>query len=247
MVLISARRGCMPVQTLAIPRANLEKTGTRQKHPPRGHSSIGRAAASHAADTGSIPVDSTRAFTRTPKIYRDVRLDLSTSPSMVCLGPCGKDKPDQAFELRPSGRRRNTCLSCRSKAYANANLEERRAYFRQYNNQYRRDNPHVSIYRDSRRSDREAGLGDNDLDPIFVEEAIRSGCSYCGEVSLRMTLDRIDNDRSHTKTNVNPSCIRCNLLRGSMPYVAWLHLVPAVREARELGLFDEWRSRRFTR
>jgi hypothetical protein len=32
-----------------------------------------------------------------------------------------------------------------------------------------------------------------------------------------------------------------------MPYLAWVHLIPAVREARELGLFGVWRSKPFNK
>lgn len=58
-----------------------------------------------------------------------------------------------------------------------------------------------------------------------------------------MTLDRIDNTRAHLKDNVVPSCIRCNYIRGSMPYEAWMNIVPSIRQTKELGLFGTWRSR----
>lgn len=55
-----------------------------------------------------------------------------------------------------------------------------------------------------------------------------------------MTVDRIDNNLAHTKSNVKPACVRCNHIRGSMPYQAWIYLVPIVRQAYELGLFGDW-------
>jgi hypothetical protein len=99
---------------------------------------------------------------------------------------------------------------------------------------------------DTRRSDKRRGLY-NDLTPDFVEARIAGGCRYCGEKSLQMTLDRIDNGLGHLKDNVQAACIRCNLLRGHMPYDAWLALVPAVRATRIKGLFGDWTGQIHTR
>jgi hypothetical protein len=38
-------------------------------------------------------------------------------------------------------------------------------------------------------------------------------------------------------------CIRCNYIRGSMPFAAWTLLVPAIRQAVEQGLFGTWRTK----
>lgn len=159
----------------------------------------------------------------------------------LCKGPCAQTKPDEAFELKSNGYRRRTCIPCRNKASFGGNTESRLAYGRAF----RQKNPHRTIVIDSRSSDRKAGLEGHDLDHEYVALLVKDGCRYCGDTSLRMTLDRIDNNTAHTKANVVPCCIRCNYLRGSMPYAAWLHLVPAVREARGLGLFGDWRSRPF--
>ena len=85
------------------------------------------------------------------------------------------------------------------------------------------------------------------MDEPFVLAALKEGCRYCGETVLRISLDRIDNSQPHNKANVVPCCLRCNYLRGSMPYPAWLHIVPSVRGARLLGLFGDWRSQPFNR
>ena len=98
------------------------------------------------------------------------------------------------------------------------------------------------ICEDSKR-DKKKGR-QNDLSVDFVEGLIASGCAYCGDTHLQMTLDRIDNALGHLRTNVVPSCIRCNLLRSDMPYEAWYFLLPAVRAARERGLFGDWIGRR---
>lgn len=95
------------------------------------------------------------------------------------------------------------------------------------------------IYDDSRKSDKLAGRG-NDLTKEDIVRLVADGCRYCGETSLRMTLDRQDNAIGHFLSNVVPSCVRCNLTRGNMPYKAWLIVAKAMREARESGAFEGW-------
>ena len=93
------------------------------------------------------------------------------------------------------------------------------------------------IYVDSRSSDRKFGRA-NDLTRDFIREQLAVGeCSYCVERNLRMTLDRIDNDLGHLQTSVVIACIRCNYARRDMPYQAWLVVAPAMRAARQTGLF----------
>jgi hypothetical protein len=55
-----------------------------------------------------------------------------------------------------------------------------------------------------------------------------------------MTVDRVDNDLGHLQSNVVPACVRCNHVRGQMPYEAWLMVAPGMRAAREAGLFGGW-------
>ena len=95
------------------------------------------------------------------------------------------------------------------------------------------------ILKDSRRSDRRSNRYHN-LTLDHIESLINQRCSYCGELDLKMTLDRKDNAIGHTIDNVVPSCVRCNYIRRDMPYEAWLVVAHAIREARELGLFGAW-------
>jgi hypothetical protein len=96
-------------------------------------------------------------------------------------------------------------------------------------------------------SDRKRRFDVNDLDLSFIEQLVRGGCAYCGTTVLRISLDRIDNSKPHNKNNVVACCFRCNYIRNSMPYEAWLHLVPIVRSAYEKGLFGDWRAKPFNK
>jgi hypothetical protein len=97
------------------------------------------------------------------------------------------------------------------------------------------------IVEDARRSDRKLGRI-SDLDVAFVKTLISGACVYCGVPPSQaiMTLDRIDNSIGHLKNNVVASCMDCNLVRGNLPYKAWLLLANAMREARNLGLLHGW-------
>jgi hypothetical protein len=95
------------------------------------------------------------------------------------------------------------------------------------------------IVKDARTTDARRGRS-NDLTLDWVQEVISKGCNYCGETKLQMTLDRIDNDKAHTRDNVVPACVRCNFIRKTMPYSAWLLLVNGVKKAKETGAFGDW-------
>lgn len=96
------------------------------------------------------------------------------------------------------------------------------------------------ICEDAKKSDRKKERVGYDLTSTYVNKAIKNGCDYCGEKNIQITMDRINNDIAHTMKNCRPACIRCNLLRGSMPYKAWIILAPKIREIRESGLFGDW-------
>jgi hypothetical protein len=130
--------------------------------------------------------------------------------------------------------RRNTCMTCHGSCRTNHKQK-----VNAYQKKYRASNPAWAILRDSKQSDKRKNLS-NDLDLEYVKLSISKPCAYCGETTLRMTLDRIDNSIGHLKSNVIQACIRCNYTRGNMPYKAWLYLVGGMRQARESGEFGTW-------
>jgi hypothetical protein len=160
---------------------------------------------------------------------------------------CGKGKPLRSFtEVRP-GCRRRTCIQCRKGRDQSQNpnrlkIEGARAWSARKERRRLGVDLEKFIYEDSRRSDKKKGF-QNDLTLEFIKREISKGCSYCGEVDLRMSLDRIDNSIGHLQSNVQPACIRCNYARRSMPYAAWVCLIHGLREAREKGLFGNWTGR----
>lgn len=173
--------------------------------------------------------------------YRGVTMD-----TKVCR-MCRLPKPLRSFVFVRPGTRRSTCIQCRKSTDSQNNFERvRRESVKAYERTKERRRAGEDVARwilvDSRRSDRKKGL-QNDLTREWIEQVIASGCCYCGETTLRMTLDRKDNMSGHVRDNLVPACIRCNYARGSMPYAAWLCLVPGVRKARADGLFESWTGR----
>lgn len=145
---------------------------------------------------------------------------------------------------------RHRCLACKRKRYhetkyANAGaLQEYRRKDAERRKKARAAGTDATkfIYWDSRKTDRKHGRK-NDLTKEYIATQIAKGCSYCGEKSLRMTLDRIDNTLGHTQTNTVPACIRCNYVRGNMPYEAWKVVARAMKRAVEKELFGDWTGR----
>ena len=157
----------------------------------------------------------------------------------VCRS-CKRERPFKRFsKFTKNGKeyRRHICHACKQR------IERRdpkvRARYNVAQSRQRENNPVRFIWTDSRKTDRKKGR-ENDLTKEFIEEQISKGCSYCGETELRMTMDRIDNNLGHMQDNVVPACIRCNYIRGTVPYEAWLCLKPGLRRARKQGLFGDW-------
>lgn len=167
---------------------------------------------------------------------------------------CEATKPETDFYKNGKGRK-SYCKSCDNKARSKRPTSQlspeaygrKQEWFRKNAAKQKRErkagiNTAKYIYWDSRRDDRRKGF-ENDLTKPFIQEQIEKGCSYCGEQNLRMTLDRIDNSRGHTKNNVVPACLRCNYVRGNMPYEAWVVVARGMKQATEQGLFGNWTGR----
>ena len=177
---------------------------------------------------------------------------MNTEPTKLCR-ICGKEKPLLEMDTTTKNGKdyyRSRCRACcneRRKRWKDRNPQkytEGQKVLMEERKRQRASNEEQDkyIYWDSRAFDRKAGF-DNDLDRGFIRGLIQHGCRYCGETSLRMTLDRVDNSQGHTRDNVVPCCIRCNYLRGDMPYKAWEIIVKAVRKAVGEGAFGDWTGR----
>lgn len=168
---------------------------------------------------------------------------------MKVCNKCKIEKDDSGFGTRDvNGKKylRTQCRDCESKKRAARNYSEDAVKRASLKHLAKRRKSRASgleddkwIVIDARGSDRKKGR-ENDLDREFVRELIKDGCSYCGETEIRMTVDRVDNERGHLKDNVVPACMRCNYVRGAMPHKAWLFLINGMREAREKGFFGQW-------
>ena len=170
----------------------------------------------------------------------------------ICRG-CNLPKNEEDLvPLLRDGKKyfRSWCLTCdaeKSAKWRHSHLEQSRDYARKKAekkraSRLRGDETPKWILCDSRDSDKKKGL-ENDLTKEFIQAEISNGCFYCGETSLRMTLDRKDNAKGHTKDNVVPACIRCNYTRKDMPFEAWIVLSDGMRQARIKGLFGSWTGR----
>lgn len=167
---------------------------------------------------------------------------------------CGGTKPleEMALLRKPGGQvyHRSWCKMCdgertqkwRIRAPQRARLSLERANSKKRTERKEGFLAFKYIYQDSRAADCKHGRL-NDLTYDFVRETIEKGCCYCGETEIRMTLDRIDNNKGHTQDNVVPACIRCNYTRKNMPYEAWLVVAKGMQEAKERQLFGTWTGR----
>jgi hypothetical protein len=186
--------------------------------------------------------------------------DYTFSMNKVCI-VCGDlkmeiDFPIHHYDEGGNAIRRNQCNVCRMKVTCGAFMKRRQdntptkdgVLTRDLDNarkRARRQNPIKRsrfILEDSRKSDKKKGR-ENNLTKEFIEELISNGCSYCGENKIMICLDRIDNSMGHIKDNVVAACVRCNYIRNSMPYEAWLHIVPLIKDAHIKGLFNNWKTR----
>ena len=168
---------------------------------------------------------------------------------------CEESDPDKLRKIRNSGGKKgavylaNICNSCTSKRSAKWAAENPEKIQKNFQTRYAKlrelrksNDPKIIakfIYEDCKAFDRKKGFTFA-LTKECILELILKGCSYCGDTTLRPTLDRIDNSLGHTEENVVPACIRCNFTRRDMPYKAWLNFAPTMRKNRIEGLFGDW-------
>ena len=69
-------------------------------------------------------------------------------------------------------------------------------------------------YRNYVRRAREKGMVIEFDEAEFRTLVWGSVCTYCGDVELMMTLDRIDNSKGYTFDNITPACFFCNTSKG---------------------------------
>jgi hypothetical protein len=155
---------------------------------------------------------------------------------MICY-VCSEDKKITEFE---SGRKQ--CKKCKNinsykkkKENGYYELIKNRQKIRRQDIKYRC----LIILKDSKSYDSTNFL-ENDLTVEFIEKIIDNGCSYCGTNKMKIGLDRIDNNIGHLMSNVVSACTRCNFIRGTMPYKAWIVLVPSIKYAYDNNLFGNW-------
>jgi hypothetical protein len=176
----------------------------------------------------------------------------STARACSC---CDQEKTTDEFYTRTSNGKQylesycKTCSKIKSRERRNRNItpekrEHRNKRVRKWYSDFRKspENRPRCVLRDSKQYDKRNGYH-NDLDLPFIENELAKGCFYCEETEIQITLDRIDNNKGHSKDNVTPSCIRCNLIRRNMPYDAWVVVAEAIKIARMNGLFGMWTGR----
>jgi len=81
-----------------------------------------------------------------------------------------------------------------------------RKHYPEYYKRYK----HLTIKSVYKIADKEKGR-ENDLTDLFIKNALKSPCFYCGYPSTG--LDRIDNNIGHTINNCVPCCLECNHAR----------------------------------
>lgn len=64
-----------------------------------------------------------------------------------------------------------------------------------------------------RKMDRARGLSCDLNREFLVNEIFNKPCVYCGDTSLKLGCDRLDNRVGHTISNVVPCCVICNRTR----------------------------------
>lgn len=190
-------------------------------------------------------------YHRNAEHYKQMSTEYRESHKTKVCATCGIEKLAEEFKTKLHKGKRYLRYECRKCHNRRTSVKQQQApgYPERINGKRRvsRLDPEQRskwILTDAKMSDKRRGLK-CDLDRDFIEQLISKGCMYCGSDVGMMTLDRVDNSIGHVRTNVNPSCFRCNHLRRDMPYQAWLIVAKGMKEAHALGLFGTWMSESF--
>ena len=184
-------------------------------------------------------------------------LSLPPSCGLVILRDMPRSMPAGEYDC-PSCKQRkafyaNTgvCIDCHksrasTRTMADSSKQRRNARARIRDRQNRIDpnwRPRF-IIRDAKKMDKRRGFTNNLTVQAVSALLSVDECPYCGVSpdEVKMSLDRLDNDRPHTIDNVIACCLTCNFIRRDMPLEAWVLLVPGIREARRRGLLHGWQA-----
>lgn len=96
------------------------------------------------------------------------------------------------------------------------------------------------LLQDSKRNDKKSGRENNLTVEFIITNILNKPCYYCGNSTIRRSIDRINNSIGHLQSNVINSCIRCNYLRKNMPFELWIKFIPILKTIENLGLFEDW-------
>lgn len=98
-----------------------------------------------------------------------------------------------------------------SKKWRDANQEKYKEALQNYRNS--KIGRATNLLKDYNRHDVEMNRGVGDLTPEWiVENILDKKCSHCDEADWHnIGCNRLDNSKPHTKDNVEPCCLKCNV------------------------------------
>ena len=102
-------------------------------------------------------------------------------------------------------------IRANSKKWRDANPEKQKIASDNY--RFSKIGRATNLLRDYNRHDSEVNRGLGDLTPEWiVENILNKKCSHCDETDWhKIGCNRLDNSKPHTKDNVEPCCLKCNV------------------------------------
>lgn len=73
----------------------------------------------------------------------------------------------------------------------------------------------------------------------MTKQIIEKECFYC-EIKPANGIDRMDSSIGHILGNCVPSCSKCNMILGDLPFSIKQLMAPGLKEARKLGLLESY-------